>query len=97
MLTIIFLLSTAVSCGKDAGKKESENRTESENLIMSREETDLKEKILKTRSWKQSDLMMTVVLARGTSKKTFRKLDRLININCNETTGYCSVSSKEIQ
>lgn len=97
MLTIILLLLTFISCGKDVGGKSAEKKSESETLTIGREENDLKEKILKKKSWKQSDLMKTIVLARGTNKYTFRKLDQLMNINCNQATGNCSPASKEIQ
>ncbi len=94
LMNLFFLLMTIVSCGKEAGGKKSENKTEQETLTMSGEETALKEKLMKKRIWKQSELLKTIILTKGTTKLTLRKLDSLININCNGTTGSCSLSPK---
>lgn len=96
-MSLILILTIFVSCGKDAGEKKSINQAEPDSLTISPDDHELKEIILKQKIWKQSELMMTIVMARGTRKNSFRKLDRMMNINCNETTGNCSVSSKERQ
>ena len=94
-ISLFTLIALLVSCGKETGGNDATSQ-ESESLSISREEEMLGEKLLKKKDWKQSELLKAIVLSPGTKKFTMRRLDRIITINCNGTTGNCSLTPKDV-
>lgn len=93
----LFFIAFLVSCGSGGGSGEKSEGISSDTLTLNTNEERLVEKILEKSVWDQKELLSVIVLNPGTGDNTLRKLDKIIEINCNELSGLCTLSQKEKQ
>lgn len=94
-LILLMIATTLVSCGgKGGGGPSGGTNTESESMTLDQAEEKLSQKLLSLQSCNQRELLNILVLSPGIGKRTLRKLDLKIDINCNGTSGICQFSPK---
>ena len=94
---ILSLVLILTACG--ASQSESTKSTSSDPVTgsvptLTKQEAQLVTKLIKAMIMRQDELMMELSSIDNPSEETLKKLDRIISIDCSETTGECSFIRK---
>jgi hypothetical protein len=94
----IFIMSCLlfISCGKNSNES---TKTSLKNPVRSIElsikESEFIQSLLEKGSMEQNELMKNLASLPDYNQETLKKLDSVINLSCNQSSGLCYFSSKE--
>lgn len=94
LMTTLMLLA---SCGSKTSGTDQEKSIDPivDNSELTPGELALKTKLLETGVLSQKELLQTLVNFRELKQTTMKKLDRFINVECIQSKGLCTVTSKD--